>query len=657
MINQDTIQRIFETAEITDVVSDFVSLKKRGVNYLGLCPFHNEKTPSFTVAPSKGIFKCFGCGKGGNAVTFVMEHENMTYPEALKYLAAKYSIEIEEREQTAEEIKAKNDRESILIVNSFAKKYFETNLHQHSEGKNIGLSYFRERGFRPDIIKKFGLGYSLQQRNALTETALKRGYQKEYLEKAGLTIVRNEQEYDRFFGRVIFPVHNLAGKVIAFAGRALKLTERTAKYLNSPGTLAYNKSRVLYGMYLAKKSITKNDRCYLVEGYTDVISMHQSGVENVVASSGTSLTKEQIRLIKRFTPNITILYDGDAAGVKASLRGIDMVLEEEMNVKILLLPEGEDPDTFAKSRSSSELLKFIEDNQQDFIVFKSRLLRDEAQNDPIKQAAIVSDIVRSIAVIPSGVVRTFYIRETSAILNVREEVLYDEVNKIRLSKLDKVRKRATQKKEAKAKELQQTPLQLSDSEVIERFEREIARLLLNYGQETLFAPGHEDYPYEEDDENSGEVVSVARYIVETITEEKDVLEFRNPLYRTIFDVYANPPETETGALDEKFFISHNDTEISTLAVDLLTASHQLSNFWFRDDNHIKVDEIDLKTAVPRILLAYKDRRILALIDQLQEDIKQTNDMEAQYEIMKKLMRLKEISKLFAIELGERTIVK
>ncbi|HRW63730.1 MAG TPA: DNA primase, partial [Bacteroidales bacterium] len=359
----------------------------------GLCPFHNEKTPSFTVSPSKGIYKCFGCGKGGNSVNFIMEHEHLGYPEALKYLAKKYNIEVVEKEQTVEEIQQQNERESLLIVSKFANSYFQENLHKSDEGRAIGLSYFKERGFRDEIIKKFELGYSPEKRDALTSWAQKSGYKLEFLEKSGLSIISETGQYDRFRGRVMFPIHGLSGNVIGFGGRILKTDAKTAKYLNSPESEIYHKSQVLYGMFYAKQSITQNDKCYLVEGYTDVISMHQSGIENVVASSGTSLTVEQIRLIKRFTPNVTIIYDGDAAGIKASLRGIDLVLEQGLNVRVLLLPDGEDPDSFAKSHSASELLDFIRKNEEDFITFKTRLLSEEAKNDPVKKANLISDIV------------------------------------------------------------------------------------------------------------------------------------------------------------------------------------------------------------------------------------------------------------------------
>lgn len=438
MIDQPTIDRILDVSNIVDVVSDFVTLRKRGVNYVGLCPFHTDKSPSFYVSPAKNICKCFACGEGGTAVHFIMKHEQLSYFDALRFLAKKFNIEIQERELSDQEKQMHSDRESMLIVNSFAQQYFATQLQQHAEGKNIGLRYFIERGFREDIIKKFQLGYSLDQRDALYQTALKSGYKKEFLEKTGLIVSRDDGSvYDRFRGRVIFPVHTLSGKVVAFGGRVLKKDEKTAKYVNSPESEIYHKSNELYGIFFAKQSIVKADRCFLVEGYTDVISMHQAGIENVVASSGTALTMGQIRLIHRFTNNITVLYDGDAAGIKAALRGIDLLLEEGMNVKVVLLPEGEDPDSFARKQNAAAFTSFIQASETDFIRFKTKLLLDEAGNDPIKRSGLISDIVRSVAIIPDDIARSVYVRECSSMLEIDERILINEINKIRLNRQEK----------------------------------------------------------------------------------------------------------------------------------------------------------------------------------------------------------------------------
>lgn len=430
MIPKHTIDQIFEAAIIEDVVGEFVVLKKRGVNLLGNCPFHNEKTPSFTVSPAKGIYKCFGCGKAGNSINFIMDHEHYTYPEALRYLANKYQIEIEELEETDEQKQAANEKESLFIVSNFAASYFQKQLHETQEGKSIGLSYFVERGFREDIIKKFQLGYNPDSWEAFTGEALQQGYKLEFLEKSGLTIVKEEKHFDRFKGRVMFPIHNLSGRVLGFGGRILKTDPKAAKYVNSPESEIYHKSNVLYGIYFAKKDIIAKDNCYLVEGYTDVISLHQAGVENVVASSGTSLTEGQIRLISRFTNNITILYDGDAAGLKASFRGIDMILQEGLNVRVVLFPEGEDPDSFAKNNSSADLTKYITDQAQDFIRFKTSVLLKEVGTDPIKRAELIKDIVASISIIPDQIKRSVYIKECSSLLDIQENALINETNKL-----------------------------------------------------------------------------------------------------------------------------------------------------------------------------------------------------------------------------------
>lgn len=435
MIDQHTIDRILDAANIVEVVSDFVTLRRRGANYVGLCPFHDEKTPSFSVSPARGICKCFSCGKGGNSVLFVMEHEQVSFYEALKYLARKYNIEIQEKELTEEEKQRKTDRESMLIVNDFAQKFFTTNLLENVEGRSIGLGYFRERGFGEDIIKKFGLGYSPEKRDALAQEAIRKGYKKEYLLKTGLCLESQQGSlYDRYKGRVIFPIHSLSGKVIAFGGRILKKDEKAAKYVNSPESEVYHKSDVLYGIYHAKQAIVKNDFCYLVEGYTDVLSMHQAGIENVVASSGTSLTPGQIRLIHRFTNNITVLYDGDAAGIKASLRGIDLILQEGMNIKVVLLPDGDDPDSFSKKQSASDFTAYIKAHETDFIRFKTNLLLEGAGNDPIKRATLIGDIVRSIAIIPDNILRSVYVQDCARLLDVDEKMLMREVNKIRRDK-------------------------------------------------------------------------------------------------------------------------------------------------------------------------------------------------------------------------------
>lgn len=610
MIDQQTVDRIIAASQIEEVVKEYVSLRKRGVNYIGLCPFHNEKTGSFTVSPAKGIYKCFGCGKGGNAVNFIMEIEQLSYVDALKFLAKKYNIEIVEKEVTPEELAQRNERESLMVATAYAQRYFTNILHKHTDGKNIGLSYFRERGFRDDIIEKFQLGYSLDQRDAFTHAALHDGYKLDVLVKTGFTIKRDDgTTFDRFFGRVMFPIHSVSGRVIAFGGRTLKIDKKIAKYQNSPESEIYHKSNVLYGIYFAKKTISQENKCFLVEGYTDVISLHQAGVENVVASSGTSLTVDQIKLIKRFTPNITILYDGDAAGIKASLRGTDMVLEEGLNLKIVLLPDGEDPDSYAKSHNANEVLDYIAKNETDFIKFKSKLLLDEAQNDPIKRAELITNIVGSISVIPESITRSVYIKECSKLLDIQEEVLYGEVAKHRRNRLEQVAQR-----EAITERRQQLITPSLPSFVAnvycEEQEREILFFLIRYGNSPLFIQ-------EIEGEKEPMVITVGQYIIEEI--HNDDLELQNLVYKKFFDAYCqqldNAPE-----IDNRIFLNHPDPEISQLAVDLLADKHELcSKLWEKRSNSL--DDPDfLQRSVPKAIQVYKNKVLQMAIKKMMDDL-------------------------------------
>jgi DNA primase len=602
MIDRETVERIVEAAEITDVVQDFVNLKKRGANYLGLCPFHNEKTPSFTVSPSKGIFKCFGCGKGGNSINFIMEHEHLSYPEALRFLAKKYNIEIKEKELSAEEVEERNLRDSLLIVTKFANKYFINQLHHHEEGRAVGLSYLKERGIREDMITKFELGYSLEKWEDFTQEALKNGYKIEYLEKSGLTIKKTDRQFDRFRNRLMFPIHSLSGNVLGFGGRILKKDEKQPKYVNSPETEIYHKSKVLYGMYQAKQAITSREKCYLVEGYTDVIAFHQAGIENVVASSGTALSEEQVRLIKRFTSNITLIFDGDEAGLRASLRGIDMILEQGMNVKILMLPEGEDPDSFSKKQNASDLQKYIQNKEEDFITFKTKLLTKDAVGDPVKKANLITDIVRSISMIPDGITRSVYIKNCSGIMDIDEKVLYSETNKIR-------EKRARQKyrqnkvadeKERKSNQGLTTVPSFIEEVYSETQEKEIVRLLLNYGDMEL-------YTYKEDKYSEPQVITVAQYIIKEIL--NDELEFKNLVYKQIFEEYLDILNKGSHP-DRNHFIYHSNENISILAADLLGPGYELSEFFKkRSGVLVETEDMKLKLLVPEAIIAYK-RKIL-----------------------------------------------
>jgi len=647
MIDQGTIEKIYDAAQIVEVVQDFVSLRKRGVNYIGLCPFHNEKTPSFSVSQTKGIYKCFGCGKGGSSVNFIMEHENLSYSEALHYLARKYNIEIVEHEITPEEAAQKNERESLLIVTEYAGKYFSDLLYNHPEGKAVGMAYFIERGIRDDMIRKFELGYSQEKREAFTENAVKNGYKTEYLIKTGLTIEKENSHFDRFSGRVMFPIHNIAGKIIGFGGRILKNDKNVAKYVNSPESDIYHKSKVLYGMFQAKKSIVQNDKCFLVEGYTDVISMHQAGIENVVASSGTSLTEDQIRLIKRFTNNLTILYDGDAAGIKAAIRGIDMVLEQGLNVKVLLLPDNEDPDSYAHKHNASEVLDFIGKNESDFVLFKTRLLLDEAKNDPVKRASLISDIVRSVAIIPDTITRSVYVKECASLLGTGESVLYSEINRIR-------RNRFEQKYQVKLPESLTEKREVPIPAVSKSFEgeiqeREIIRLLLNFGNTIL---------KNEQNEPSSESETVGKFIISEI--KNDELDLQHPLYKQIFDEYAHFL-IQSGKVDEKYFIHHPDNAVSTMVADLLTKKHTLSKKLYEKDHraYIETEDMKLNEAVPAIIIEFKNKKLITALRETQLQLfeaQKSGDIEKIEELQLRVQNLNVMKKTFAKKLGNRTII-
>ena len=611
MIDKATVDRIYAAANIVDVISDFVTLKKKGVNYQACCPFHNEKTPSFVVSPSKGVFKCFGCGKGGNAVTFVMEHENMTYPEALKYVAKKYGIEVNEHELLPEEQRRNDDRESMMVVSSYAADYFVRMLHETPEGQNIGIGYFRERGFSDATIKRFGLGYCTEVRDAFTRQALNDGYKEEFLVSTGLTIKRETGGYyDRFCGRVIFPIHSISGRVIAFGARTMRTDKKTAKYLNSPESEIYHKSDVLYGLYFAKRAITQQDCCILVEGYTDVISMHQAGIENVVASSGTSLTQGQIRMIARFSRNITIIYDGDSAGIKASLRGIDMVLKEGMNVRTVLLPDCEDPDSFARSHNASQVQDYILTHEEDFISFKIRLLMKEADGDPIKRAALISDIVQSISVIPDAITRSVYARECSRQMEVDENILLREIAMKRVGhKAGPEAKEFIRKQEIiqrkQAKEAAYTPLQLEAGSSIDELEHELIKYLLKYGTQ--------NFEYTEGKKSTE--LNVAEVIINNL--DQNGITMKNPTFRKIYEEYKSMREAQE-PIEINHFINHPDPEVCNVVVDLLTydENYPISKLWKRFDIVVESEQDRLPTALPRAVILYKSKVIDDIIAEL-----------------------------------------
>ncbi len=643
MIDKATIDRIFAAANIVEVIGEFVNLKKAGQNYRGLSPFKNEKTPSFFVSPSKGIFKCFSTGKGGNVVAFLMENEKLTYPEALRYLARKYNIEIVEKEDSIEEKQLKNERESLLAVNQFACQYFVNTLHS-VEGKAIGWSYFIERGLREDIIRKFQLGYAREDKHAFTKTALDSAFKLEYLVKTGLTIQRDSTSFDRFHGRVMFPIHGLTGQILGFGGRIMKADEKTAKYLNSPESDIYHKSDILYGLYFARQAILKNDTCFLVEGYTDVISMHQAGIENVVASSGTSLTQNQIRLIKRFTHNITVLYDGDEAGIKASLRGIDLLLEEGLNVRVVLLPDGEDPDSYSHKHSANDFTAFIQANETDFISFKTNLLKKEAENDPLKKATLITEIVRTISVIPENIVRSVYIRECSRLLDVDEKLLYTEAARFRKNRFEQ------QTKKSEAKELPSdmdaaSSLKYESIPQTYSAEKEIIRLLILYS-------GH---PIKVQPDSEAEI-TVADYLIEEIG--NDELEFHHPVFNQIYtEILALNQQHQE--ITEQYFINHSNNAFSKTIVDLITSAYDLSKIWRRYENYMATEEMRLKEIVPEALLAFKNEKVIRLIKETEEALRfaqQQNNEERIQTLQVKFVVLNNLKMNLAKGLGERIFV-
>ncbi len=647
MIDHSTIERIFDAAQITDVVSEFVSLKRRGVNLLGLCPFHNEKTPSFTVSPAKGIFKCFGCGKGGNAVNFIMEHEHLSYPEALRWLAKKYHIEIEEKEVTPEELAKQNERESILVVTQYAARQFTENLFHGHEGMALGLSYFRERGFADAVLRKFEVGYCNEKRDDFTKKAIAAGYKSEYLVSSGLTIDKEGYMFDRFAGRIMFPIHSLSGQVLGFGGRIIKSDPKAAKYVNTPETEVYHKSRIVYGIFQARQAIIKEDRCYLVEGYTDVLSMHESGVENVVASSGTALTQEQIRLIKRFTPNITMLYDGDPAGIKASLRGTDMVLEEGMNVRIVVLPDGEDPDSYSKKVSDEEYRRYLKENETDFIRFKTKILLDEAQSDPVRRANLVREVVRSIAVIPDQITRTVYVRECSTQLAMPEEVVLDEVMKLRkqpgfqnrnawpgqdtatgnLAELPSSAGTATTAPSQRRKKSEDTSFWS---------EKEILRLLMRYGSAVLTRHLDKETGIES-------ITTVADFVIAEIIE--DGLKFDNPLFSAIFEEFTF--SVSQGLIPgDRNFVHHVNPAISAATVDMLTEKDTVSvPLWNRFGTYIETEDKRAKKLVSDAVLKFKSEKIkmmqkeiLKAIAEAGDDDEKISALQEQYKVMTTLQK-------------------
>ena len=641
MIDRETVDRIYAAANIVDIIGDFVTLKRKGVNYQACCPFHNEKTPSFVVSPSKGVYKCFGCGKGGNAVTFLMEHENVTYPEALKMVAKRYGIEVKEKELTPEEARRNDDRESMFALNGWAADYFAHYLHHESEGMSVGMSYFRQqRGMSDATIEKFGLGFCPARGDRMSKDALAAGYKEEFLTATGLSIKRESDGslFDRFHDRVMFPVHNISGRIVAFGGRTLRTDKKVAKYQNSPESEIYSKKRELYGLYFAKKAIQQQDFAIMVEGYTDVISMHQAGVENVVASSGTSLTTEQIRLLNRFTKNITVIYDGDSAGIHASLRGIDMILKEGMNVRVVLLPEPEDPDSFARSHTAEELQEYIRTNEQDFLAFKAELLLKDAHGDPIKKAALIGDMVQSIAQIPDAIQRSVYIKECARIMEIDEQILISEVARKRLATTgdretdEFVRRQTVLRRETAPEPEVEYAKQVEAGSSTEALERELCKYLLKYGHCTFdFKEGRN---------------MVACNVAEVIFDElaDGDLTFRDPQYDKIRATYLEQWQ-QSGVGTEvpaHVFLNHIDPEVCNRSVDLLFSDDNYvpSELWKRKEVHVESAAELLATGVPKAVALYKTKVIERLLKECQAKLGEeelTDEQEA--EIMQRMAAL------------------
>ena len=654
MIDRETIDRIYAAANIVEIIGDFVTLRRKGVNYQACCPFHNEKTPSFVVSPTKGVYKCFGCGKGGNAVTFLMEHENMTYPEALKSVAKRYGIEVKEKEMTEDEVRRNDNRESMFALNGWAADYFSEYLFGDGEGVSVGLPYFRQkRGFTDATIRKFGLGFCSSQGRSMSQAALKAGYKEEFLLATGLSI-RSERDgglFDRFHDRVIFPVHNISGRVVAFGGRILGTNKNVGKYLNSPESEIYSKKRELYGLYFSKRAIQQLDFAIMVEGYTDVISMHQAGVENVVSSSGTSLTTDQIRLLHRFTKNITVIYDGDAAGVHASIRGIDMILAEGMNVRVVSLPPEDDPDSFARSHTAAQVQEYIRGHEVDFITFKAQLLMREAHNDPIKKAALIGDMVQSITQIPDSIQRSVYIKECSRIMDIDEGILIAEVARKRITSTgdresEEFVRRQTARIQAEqhaAEPRMENAREVKGGSSTDALERELVKYLLKYG--------HADFELREG--RNMVPCNVAEVIFADL--DADGIRFENPLYDQMLSTYRSLWNRVGRGFEipVHHFINHDDPAVCNAAVDILTSddNYVASEIWKQKDVHIESEQEMLAVGVPRAVALYKSKVIERFCKELNARLRQEELPEEELDdIMRRLAQFNKAKVLLARKL-------
>jgi len=662
VIPKNTVDIIIETAHVEEVVGEFITLKKRGANLLGLCPFHGEKTPSFTVSSVKGIYKCFGCGKAGNSVNFVMDHLKLTYPEALKWLAKKYNIEVIEREITPAERELQTERESMIIVMQYAQRYFSETMLQIDEGKSIGLGYFKERDLKDDIISKFQLGYSLEEKNSFTNTAIKNGYSPKYLAKTGMSILSNRYVegneikgndlFDRYAGRVMFPIHDDGGRVVAFGGRSLTKDKKIAKYINSPETEIYNKSKILYGLWLGKKTIQEKDACYLVEGYMDVIAMHQAGIENVVASSGTSLTVDQIKSIHRFTKNIIVLYDGDEAGQKASSRAIPLLLEEGMNVKLLQFPDNDDPDSFSRKVTIQEFHDYIETNVTDFLYFKTKKLKEQTKNDPIKLAGVIKDIVENIAIIPDNIIRSIYIKECSNIMEIEESILQLEVNKIRRKVSPKQKKEDSVLDENSQTEiLNQTNFQETNENTVLKFdseEKELLRIMLLHGNILVKIDAETENEVAADDLE----ISISEFILYELW--RDQISFENPIHQVILDEYILELSHDRIPTIQHFSMSQNPI-ISSFVINNIINNYELSNKWEKLGVYISEEINNIKKSTENLLFSLKEKKINSFINQKQDLLKLTNPEETEH-IIKEIIQLIDLKKRVNKLLG-RIVIK
>jgi len=642
VIPKETVDKIIDAAHVEEVVGEFITLKKRGANLLGLCPFHGEKTPSFTVSPVKGIYKCFGCGKAGNSVNFIMDHLQLSYPESLRWLAKKYNIEIVERELTPEDREKQTERESMLIVMQYAQRYFTGIMRQSDEGRSIGLGYFQERGLKESTIEKFLLGYSLEERNAFSQAAVTAGYNPKYLAKTGMSIVSNRYVegtelkgsdlFDRYAGRVMFPIHDDGGRIVAFGGRTLSNDKKTAKYINSPETDIYNKSRILYGLWLGKKAIQQNDCCYLVEGYMDVIAMHQAGIENVVASSGTSLTVEQVKSIHRFTNNIVVLYDGDEAGQKASNRAIPIILEEGMNVKLLMFPDNDDPDSFSRKVTVEEFKNYLEKNTEDFLLFKAKKLNQESKHDPVKRATVIKDIVESIALIPDNIVRSVYIKECSAIMEIEDDILQLEVNKIRR----KTNPRTSQENTATTPEKEpstadiQTDTPEKEALSFDSEEKELLRIMLTHGKILITIDAEDEHMETHDLE-----ITLAEYILFELW--RDEISFENPIHQTVLDEYIKEVSDQR-LPDIQHFLNSPNPLISSFVINHVIVTHELSSKWGHFGVQVADEITNIKKGAQHLLFSLKEKKLNVYIREKQELLKTASEEDTLL-LMKEILHL------------------